>query len=158
MARPPCSGPEGEPLAPPYSGRDLVFEQRQYPAWSPQDRDFDEVGQVTLSAASTVFENIVTYNVPKACEAAVLWWGQDVAVSAAYQDVEWRVVVNEEVRVIFPAIIQVAGMTQDTLRCLNVFAGPGSKVAVQGRNSNVSTRVVRACLKGFFRPAPPRNQ
>ena len=146
-------GPGGTPLDRPkdYSGNDPVVAVRPFAAWSPLDRDFDEIAEATL-AQSTSFSDIVTFTVPNGCEAWLNAWGQDVAVSTAYQDVRWRIVVNGEVRLSYPALLQVGTILASGLRSCSVFAAGGAKIALQGANANVTSRVVRGCLKGLYRP------
>ncbi len=149
-----CIGPRGEPLAPNYSGLDKTVDVREFPAWSPLDRDFDEIAQVTLagSAGGVTFTPIVSYVVPDGVEAVARWWGQDVAVSTAFQDVKWRIRVSGEVRLVYPELVQVCTIIAGGLCPISIFARGGQTIFVEGSTTTATARVVRARLKGLYRP------
>lgn len=148
-----CRGPGGEPIAPAIDSNDRRLSYSgAWPGIDPTVVDFDEVGTASLATSTTLFTPIVSWTCAAGNYGVGLWFGQDVDVSAAYQDVRWRLVVAGRVVVLYPAIIQIAGLLQDTMTKCHVFLGPGQKISVEGINANVTTRVVRARVKGLYRP------
>ncbi len=114
--------------------------------------DFDAIAEVTLSAASTAFSNVVTYEMPRGYWGHVLWVGMDADVAAAFQNVNWRVTVNERVYLYYPNLGQFAGMLPSDLSPSNIPVFPGAIVRIDGVNEHGTTDyVVRARLKGIRR-------
>lgn len=152
-----CRGPNGEVVLP-YSGQDPVTSERAFPAWSPEDKDFDKVGQVALAqSAAQVFTPIASFQAPDGTEAVALWWGADVVVCTAWADVIWRIRVGGEI-VLGPYTgFQVAGMRPDEMPPIHVFFRGGQTVTVEASNPNATTRTLRARIKGMFRPGSSRR-
>lgn len=149
-----CTGPNGEPLE--RSGEDPIVEARKFPAWSPLDHDFDVSAEVSVPQNTLGrFAIVVAYPVPSGTEAVALWWGQDADDPAAYQDMRWRIRVNGDVRILYPAIGQQAGFLPGNHCPIQVFAVGPQTIYLEADNASLTDdRSVRGRLKGLFRPRP----
>lgn len=150
-----CRDPDGRPLSKPYSGQDPVVESRMFPAWSPKDRDFDVITSPVVSIGPGATWTIVAqYLIPDGTEGVWLWWGCDTYPNEAFQAIRWRLRVGGEVRLLFPSITPLAGMTQDVLRRVHIFGKGGQSFVLEAQHDTALTEYeVIGCVKGLIRPA-----
>lgn len=152
-----CVGPDGEPILP-YAGEDPVRAVRAFPAWSPQDRDFDVAAEIALAqSAAQVFTTVVSFTAPAGNDAVGLWWGADVNVCTAWADLLWRIRVSGDVRLGPYTGWQMAGMRPDEMPPIHVFFRGGETLYLEASNPNATTRTIRGRLKGMFGPGQMRR-
>lgn len=122
------------------------------PAYTPMVRDFDEIA--TLDAVpSSGFTEVVSFTCPDGQQGYLQSFGQGAASGGAWTSTRWRIVRSGEVRLVYPAIAQVATLLPSDLTPLHVWFSAGEKVAVQVANNDASnTLCVAARIKGIFFP------
>jgi hypothetical protein len=120
-----------------------------FPAWDPNLRDWDEIGQATVGTTD-VFVPVLEYRVPKGYVGWCFFFGQDAAISTAFQETVWRITVNGGVYAKYPALVQVGSMIAPTP--VNIPINQGNVIRVEVTMSGGTPRVLTARLKGLQRP------
>ena len=123
-----------------------------FPAVDWTLRPFDLVQQVTTVAASASWGVVCAVALPVAQYGMLTHFGQDANAAGTFQTTQWRIRVNNGIiGNIFPALVQVAGITAATLCPFQCFLPPGATVTLEALNSANPGEVVRGRLKGYTR-------
>lgn len=112
---------------------------------------FDVVAAASIGAGAQ-WVRVVGFTVPGSQYGMLEAFGQDADANGTYQTTRWRITVNSEVKgQIYPALVQVAGITAATMCPFQVFLGPGDTVALEAWDTAVGAETVRGRLRGTVR-------
>lgn len=166
-----CPSPDGRTpgqfeAAPP--GWSAVYGQRVEAWQAPAHafiralQNFDVITQAVI-VPSVNWQPVTTFIMPTGSEGTLQSFGTDVDNLNGWQQVQWRVTVNDGVigqPGVYPALGPPAGMLPNTLRPLYAALAAGNRVQLEAFLTPAgegTTVTVRGCLKGHSWPLGRRQ-
>lgn len=155
---PRCTGPNGEAVEVPVFNEPTSVSE--IPAYQPFLREFDEIRQINPLAVSSGWLPLTWWQCPEGRQGFAQGFGYAVEVGqeAAYTgQIQFRVRVGNDVRLLYPPLAQFASMFQSDLTKLHIWLNPLDTIYIDVSNANTTdTYCVIARVKGIHFPAQVR--